>query len=217
MTAEIAVATVQGKAYYLIVNELKKRNIPFLSLTPTEPIPVEIKIVMTTEKEKHLINHKNVLVYKEREDLEAMINSALQITHGKGYYEKLTVGIDPGKALGFAVIADGKVVEAENCFSVEEAVKKIKKVLKNLSDATTTSTTVKIGNGVPAIKEDLIRALDETLPQNVVLESVEEAGTSRYINEAKHRRELKDIASAIRIAGRNGTAFQRRKPYESNS
>ncbi len=217
MTAEIAVATVQGKAYYLIVNELKKRNIPFLSLTPTEPVPVEIKIVMTTEKEKHLINHENVLVYKEGKDLEATINSALQIAHGKGHYEKLTVGIDPGKVLGFAVIADGKVVEAENCFSVEEAVEKIKKVLKNLSDATTTSTTVKIGNGVPAIKEDLIRALDETLPQNVVLESVEEAGTSRCINEAKHRRELKDIASAIRIAGRNGTAFQRRKPYESNS
>ncbi len=217
MSAEIAVATVQGKAYYLIVNELKKRNIQFLSLTPTEPVPVEIKIVMTTEKEKHLINHENVLVYKEGEDLEAMINSALQIAYGKRYYEKLTVGIDPGKVLGFAVIADGKVVEAENCFSVEEAIEKIKKVLKNLSDATTTSTTVKIGNGVPAIKEDLMRALDEALPQNVVLESVEEAGTSRYISEAKHRRELKDIASAIRIAGRNGSAFQRRKPYESNS
>lgn len=217
MSAEIAVATVQGKAYYLIVNELKKRNIQFLSLTPTEPVPVEIKIVMTTEKEKHLINHENVLVYKEGEGLEAMINSALQIAYGKRYYEKLTVGIDPGKVLGFAVIADGKVVEAENCFSVEEAIEKIKKVLKNLSDATTTSTTVKIGNGVPAIKEDLMRALDEALPQNVVLESVEEAGTSRYINEAKHRRELKDIASAIRIAGRNGSAFQRRKPYESNS
>lgn len=217
MTAEIAVATVQGKAYYLIVNELKKRNTQFLSLTPTEPVPVEIKIVMTTEKEKHLINHENVLVYKEGEDLEAMINSALQMAHGKRYYEKLTVGIDPGKVLGFAVIADGKVVEAENCFSVKEAVEKIKKVLKNLGHAITTSTTVKIGNGVPAIKEDLMRALDEALPQNVVLESVEEAGTSRYINDAKHRRELKDIASAIKIAGRNGTAFQRRKPYESNS
>jgi hypothetical protein len=172
---------------------------------------------MTTDKEKHLINHKNVLVYKEGDDLEAMINSALQTAHGKRYYEKLTIGIDPGKVLGFAVIADGKVVEAENCFKVEEAIEKIKRVLKNLSDATTTSTTVKIGNGVPAIKEDLMRALDETLPQNVVLESVEEAGTTRYINEAKHRRELKDIASAIRIAGRNGSAFQRRKPYESNS
>jgi len=217
MSAEIAVATVQGKAYYLIVNELKKRNIQFLSLTPTEPIPVEIETVMTTDKEKHLINHKKVLVYKEGDDLEAMINSALQTAHGKRYYEKLTIGIDPGKVLGFAVIADGKVVEAENCFKVEEAIEKIKRVLKNLSDATTTSTTVKIGNGVPAIKEDLMRALDETLPQNVVLESVEEAGTTRYINEAKHRRELKDIASAIRIAGRNGSAFQRRKPYESNS
>ncbi len=58
MKAEIAVATISGKAYYLIVSELKKKNIPFLSLTPDESIPTEIKVVITTEKEKRLINHK---------------------------------------------------------------------------------------------------------------------------------------------------------------
>jgi hypothetical protein len=50
-----------------------------------------------------------------------------------------------------------------------------------------------------------------------VLESVSEAGTSRYQNETKNRRGLRDIVSAIRIAGRNGHAFQRRKTDEQNS
>ena len=44
MKAKIAVATVSGKAYYLIVSELKKKNVPFLSLTPNERIPMEVKV-----------------------------------------------------------------------------------------------------------------------------------------------------------------------------
>jgi len=45
---------------------------------------------------------------------------------------------------------------------------------------------------------------------------VSEAGTDRYLNETKHRRGLRDIVSAIRIAGRNGYTFPRRKTNESN-
>jgi hypothetical protein len=217
MKANIAVATVSGKAYYLIVNELQKKNVPFLSILPNEPIPVEIKVVITTEKEKHLINHEKVLVYKDGTDTEAMINNALQIIHGKESYEKLVIGVDPGEVLGLAVLADGKVIETENCFSVGETLKKIENILRNLKNTPVTLISVKIGDGVPSYKEELLRALDKALPENVVLESVSEAGTSRYLNEAKHRRGLRDIVSAIRIAGRNGYTFQRRKTNETNS
>jgi hypothetical protein len=55
MNAEIAVATISGKAYYLIVNELKRKNVPFISLMPRQPVPIEVKVVITTEKEKELI------------------------------------------------------------------------------------------------------------------------------------------------------------------
>ena len=58
--------------------------------------------------------------------------------------------------------------------------------------------------------------LDKALPPNVVLETVREAGTSRCPNEAKHRGGLRDIVSAIQIAGRNGQEFPRRKASESN-
>jgi hypothetical protein len=70
---------------------------------------------------------------------------------------------------------------------------------------------------MPKYKEELLSALDITLPQNVVLEYVGEAGTSRTLDEAKHRRGLRDIVSAIKIAGRNGHTFQRRKTDEPNS
>lgn len=211
MKANIAVATTSGKAYYLIVNELKRRNLPFLSLIPNEEIPAEIKIVLTTEKERPLIKHENVLVYKEGAEPEELVNEALRFIHGKEEYERLVIGVDPGEIFGLAVLADGKVVETENCFSVEETVDKIMKFLKNFGKISVASISVKVGDGVPAYKEKLLESLDDALPLNVTLESVSEAGTDRYLSRTKHRRGLRDIVSAIRIAGRNGQKFPRRK------
>ena len=217
MKAKIAVATVSGKAYYLIVNELKKKNVPFISLTPNDKVPIEIKVVLTTKEEQHLIHHEKILVYNDAEEPEALINEALQAVHGKEYYEKIVIGVDPGEVFGLAVLADGKVVETENCFSLEETFGKIKNVLQSFEKTPVNSFWVKIGDGVPAYKERLLRALDDALPKNVILESVGEAGTDRYLNEAEHRRGLRDIVSAMRIAGRNGQVFARRNANESNS
>ncbi len=211
MKADIAVATVSGRAYYLIVDELRKKAVPFVSLTPFEPIPADVKVVITTEEEKQLINHEKILVYKNGADREALISTALQNVRGKEGYSKIVIGVDPGEVLGLAILADGKVIETENCFSVDETSRKISGVIRNLGDPSSTSITVKVGDGVPACKEELLKALDDALPEEVILESVSEAGTSRFLNEAKHRRGPRDIASAIKIAGRNGHSFQRRK------
>lgn len=217
MKAEIAVATVSGKAYHMIVNELRKRGVPFLSLTPAESIPAEIKVVITTQKERCLVNHDRVLVYQNEVEPETLASEALQIVQGKEYFEKIVIGIDPGEVFGVAVLADGKIIETANCFSAKETTDKVKNILKNLKNTPTDYVSVKIGDGVPAYKEKLLRGLDKALPPNVVLESVSEAGTNRNLNETKHRRGLRDIVSAIRIAGRSGHKFQRRKANEPNS
>lgn len=216
MKAKIAVATVSGKAYYLIVSEMKKMNIPFLSLTPYEPIPLEIKLVITTEKERRLIDHENILIYKEGTDPQALINQALQYVEGKDSYEKIVIGVDPGEVLGLAVLADGKVIKTENCFGIKEALEAIRYIIKSLEGVKTSSVIVKVGDGIPAYKEMLLKALDKALPSNIVLESVGEAGTDRYISGSKHRRGLRDIVSAIRIARRNGQKFTRGKGGECN-
>jgi hypothetical protein len=217
MKAKIAVATVSGKAYYLIVSELKKKNVPFLSLTPNERIPIEVKVVITTEKERPFIKHEKILTLKEETTPEALINQAMQVAQGKEHYEKIVIGVDPGEVFGLAVLADSKVVETGNCFSIEETSDKIKSILENFKTDPVTSILVKIGDGVPEYKDKLLRALDGMLPSNVVLQSVREAGTNRYISESKHRRGLRDIVSAMKIAGRNGHTFTRRKNNESNN
>jgi len=216
MKAKIALATVSGKAYYLIVNELKKVNVPFTSLTPYEPIPMEVKVVITTEKEFPLINHEKVLVFKDGMDPQALINQALQHAEGKSSYEKIVIGVDPGEVLGLAVLADGKVVKTGNCFSIKETLNEIENILKNLKEVKASFIAVKVGDGIPEYKEKLLHALDNVLPPNIVLESVSEAGTNRHISESKHRRGLRDIGSAIKIARRNGNKFARRKKDEHN-
>jgi len=214
MKAKVAVATVSGKAYFLIVNGLRERNMAFLSLIPGDSVPTEVKVVITTEKEKHLINHERILVYDSETEPDTVVNEVVKILQGKESYEKIVIGIDPGEVFGLAVLADGRVNETENCFSVQEVLNKIKNIIKDI-DVSSTVVSVRIGNGVPAYK-DLLETLDAALPPKVVLEVVSEAGTNRHINENKHRRGLRDIVSAIRIAGRVGYVYPRRKTDESN-
>lgn len=213
MKAKIAVATVQGKAYFLTVNKLKERNIGFMSLIPGETVPAGIKAVITTEKEKHKINHERILVYDSAPEPDTLINEVMKILRGKEFYEKIVIGVDPGEVFGLAIIADGKVNETGNCFSIQEALTKISSVIKNVVFSST-DVHIKIGRGVPAYKE-LLENLDSALPPEVVLEVVSEVGTNRFLNENKHRRGLRDIASAIRIAGRAGHTYPRRKTGES--
>lgn len=217
MRAKIAVVTVLGLDYYLLVSELKKRNTGFLSLTPYVPIPIEVEVVLTTEKEKPLIKHQRILTFREGIQPATLIDEALRIIQRKESFSKITIGVDPGDVFGLAVLADGKVIEAGNCFSVEETLGKIAEIVRNVESTHASSVLVKIGDGVPQYKEKLMHILDDVLPTRVLLESVRETGTDRCLNGAKHRRGLRDIVSAIQIAGRSGNRFQRRKKNGQDS
>jgi hypothetical protein len=213
MKAKVAVATVSGKAYFLIVAELKERNVPFLSLIPGKPVPTEARVIITTKEEKHLINHQKVLVFNNELELGSLVGEATRILQGKEAYERVVIGIDPGKVFGLAVVADGNVIDTENCFSIEEAMDKVESVVKSI-DPRSTVISIKIGNGFPECRGKLLNALDHALPPEAVLEVVSEAGTNRALGT--HRRGLRDIVSAIRIAGRNGYIYPRGKADESD-
>jgi hypothetical protein len=208
MKAKIALATVSGRAYYKLVNELKRKGLPFLSLKPWDPIPLDIKVVITTKEERHLVAHPNVLIFEYESNPTSIIDEAVLGVQGKRSYEKVVVGVDPGKTYGVAVLGDDNVLETLNCSGSKEAVNVI---LDDLNRFPATVSVVKVGDGAPAYTKGLLPSLDETLPQETVIEVVSEAGTSRFMNETAHRRGLRDAMSAIEIAGRNGQIFPRRK------
>ena len=207
MKEKVAVATVDGKAYFLIVNALREQNIPFISIIPGEPILTRVKLVITTEKEKDLVNYGKIFVFHGENDLENLIGDVKRILLGKELYDKIVIGIDPGEAIGLAVLADGKVIGENNCYSTNELSQSVLKSIKNLN-LEDTHVLVKIGNGTP-IYRDLLENLDDTLPLQVELEVVSEVGTDKP--QQKHTRKIRHISSAIRIAGRSGCIIRRRK------
>jgi len=215
VTEKVAVATVKGKAYFLIVNKLREQRIPFLSVVPGEPVPPEVKVAITTEKESNLVSHQKTLIFHGEGELDDLVNEVKQILDGKEAYEKIIVGVDPGEAIGLAVIADGKVITQENCFSMNELVKSIAKTVRNVNFSLT-NISVKIGNGVPVYRE-ILENLDTKLPPQVTLEVVSEAGTNKPLKESRHSRRIRHIASAMRIASRTGLIIPRGKGIATNS
>ena len=72
------------------------------------------------------------MVYNTETDPEILGSEVVKILHGKEIYETVTIGIDPGEVFGFAVIADGSVIDTENCFSSKEILNKIKNSLRTI-------------------------------------------------------------------------------------
>jgi hypothetical protein len=209
MIEKVAVATVQGKTYFLVVNKLKEQNVPFISLVPGESVPAKILMVITTEQEKHLTNHQKILVLHGEDKLNRLVEHVKVFLLGKEAYKKIVVGVDHGVAVGVVALADGKVIEEGNCFSTKELIYSILKIIRNV-DFTVTNVSVKMGKGVPVYKE-LLEGLDVALPPQVVLEVVNEAGTNKPLKENKRSRGVRHIASAKRIAERTGNIIPRSK------
>ncbi len=207
--SEIAVCTTQGRAYYMLVTELKRRGIPFLNLTPFDPIPPTIKAVITTPQEKVQIRFSRVIIYNVDEDPASAIDQALQPTGGKTEYERLVVGLDPGKTVGLAIVGDGNLIESSTSSSPEEAANAVMKALEEFKAKT---KVVKVGDGVREYQRRLLSLLDHMLPPDVRLESVAERGTTRDIGLSPRRGRLsRDARSAIRISMRSGVEVERRR------
>ena len=208
-------ATVQGKAYFLIVKKLRAQGIPFISLVPGESVPAKMTLALTTEQEKHLIKHQKNLTFHSEDELDRLVDQVKTLLLGKTAFQRLLIGIDSGVTTGMVAIADGNVIEEGNCFSTKELITSILKILRNVNFEVT-SVSFKIGNGVPFYKE-MLEGLDSDLPPQVAIEVVGEAGTNKPLKENNRSRRVRHISSAILIAGRNGKVVPRRKIFAAHS
>jgi len=212
MEAKIAVATVSGKAYYFIVNELRNRGLDFISLTPYESIPLTVQVVITTEKEHTLIKHPKVLIYREDTSASELVDEATKIVRGKTSFETVAVGVDPGKTFGVAVLSDGDILETLTCTSLNETVNAVANIFSKHQAA---AKVVKVGNLAPEYTAELLPLLDKVLPKDISLEVVHEAGTSSLGGQTIHKRGLRHAIAAVKIAERRGQVYQRQGVAET--
>jgi hypothetical protein len=206
MKTKIAVATVSGRAYYELVNELKRKRLAFQSLKPCEPIPLYIKAVLTTKEERQQISHPQILLFEPGSDPKTAVDKAILIVQGKRRYERAVVGVDPGKTYGIALLGDDKILETRTSSSLEGTVNIVVDYMKRFP---ATSRSVRVGNGPPEYAVNLIHSLNRKLPEEIMMEIVGEAGTSHPVNESVNRRGLRDAVSAVEIARRTGKVFTR--------
>ncbi len=212
MEAKVAVATVSGKAYYFLVNELKARGIDFLSLTPYESIPMTVQVVITTEKEREFIKYPVVLIYQEGAPPVDIIDEAAKLIRGKKTFQTISIGVDPGKTFGIAVLSDGSVLETLTCASLEETANVIAEVFEKHQAAV---RVVKVGNLAPSYTTEFLPLLDEILPTDITIEVVREDGTSRLGSQTVHKRRLRHVMAAVKIAERRGHMYQRKEATET--
>ncbi|MCP8320263.1 MAG: hypothetical protein H3Z52_04890 [archaeon] len=204
MPNEIAVATLDGRAHYKIMSILKEMGLKFDIVMPGEVLSPSIRLVITTEKEKSLINHEKVLSLEElSKDPYLAKEEIIDNLYSNGD-ESIIIGIDPGKRTGMAVYYRQKELMGDVLNSIDET---IAKVVKLMMSTHAKKKTVRIGNGEPEMADVMADELSKRL-RNTIIELVDERGTSSLSKIKSSRKIVRDQRSAMIIALRQGKRFR---------
>ncbi len=204
--ARVLVATVHGKPYYKIISALKSLGLQFDSVSPEEAARLGPNLVITTKEERAKIPHGKILLDSELDEEPALIKAKiLRSIMGRYQDDQLIIGIDPGRRIGLAVFYLQKEIESKVVTSVKEAVDLVSVLLNG---TTSRKKIIRIGYGDPAMARSIANMLHAGFGNQVVIELVDEHGTSLVRSVDSNRRGVRDRASARAIAMRHGRIFR---------
>lgn len=185
----IAVVTEDFSIYYELVRVLRALKKPFTSLSPSDPIPSNVGVVITTATEADKVHFRPRLVVPGPD--EASVRMAVQLADealvGKGEYSRLTFGIDPGKRTGLAVLGDGSVIVTAEVNSPDELKEQVRRVLRTHPSK---EVRFRVGHGDPPNRNRIVNAL---LELGYPVEIANERSTSRS-RAMPHMQAAMDIA-----------------------
>ncbi len=191
----IGVLTRNFRVYYELIKNLKKRDLPFASLSFDDPIPMNIGVIITTEEEKDAIDFPNLVVVEK--DIALTIDIAKRRLKGKDICNKLIIGIDPGKRPGVAIFGDGEILSTAQVSSPEKVKEIVGRALKSYP---ANETIVRIGHGDTTHRNRIINSLSKF---RLKIEISDETKTTRISDSP-------DIDAAINIALKQGREAKRR-------
>ncbi len=203
----IAVITENFSIYYDLVKALKSRELAFISLTFNDLIPSNVGVVITTKPESTKIEFQNIISIDDEltnidQAIPDAINEALKQLAGFTKLRILTIGIDPGKRPGMAVIGDSELINVFQVHAPEKVVDKLKQIIDTYPSD---NTRVRIGHGAPTERNRIINSLFEL---KIPIEIVDETSTTKNIPKKSGRTDLSDIKAAISIAFTPGTIIK---------
>jgi hypothetical protein len=173
---------------------LKERQVPFITLRLTDPVPANVKVVITTAEEAPSIrwDGDHLIIYEEALLTVDRAISALR-GNGNGHVESLVIGIDPGRRPGIAVLSGDMVIAV-----YQAGVTDVEPMLRKIAhEYHANISTVRIGNGARLMTTQIINKL---LESGFRVELVDETGTTPYVGKNIHTSLVRDIIAAINIA-----------------
>ena len=177
--------------YHSIIEEARSRRLNPIVLTPSQPIPANVGVIITTEGESESIDFsRDRMVIADKP--QATLDKAVSLLFGEDF-EQVIIGIDPGKYPGMAVLGNNKTISVHHV-SVGEVCPLIKRIMREHKDK---KLMVRIGHGARLIRSQLINGI---LDLGLAVEMVDETGTTPHLGKGVHGQVISDIIAAINIA-----------------
>ncbi len=200
---KIGIYTKNFALYHDLLEILKKRNINYISLSSLDNISNKIGVLITSHNELHNIKNKNVIAADIYENLDQVVDIAIQMLIGKDLYSRLIIGIDPGEKPGIALIGDDILLKKTNVNSPENILQAIKRYIKEYPSI---NNLIRIGNGSIIYRNRIINKL---INLNIPIEIVNEKKTTIAQNKGRCD---KDSEAAATIALIDGIKVNKRQP-----
>ena len=202
---KLGIYTKDFLLYHDLLKVLKKRKIPYVSLTSIHHIPSRIGVILTSHNELHDIKSQKVIAADAYDTIDHAVDLALQMLIGKEIYSKVYIGIDPGEKPGIAVVGDDILLQKTNVDSPEKIVTIVKRFLKEYPS---TETLIRIGHGSITTRNRIINSL---ITLEIPIEIVDETKTTSSQQTARN---VRDREAAAAIALLHGGKVQRRLPLK---
>ena len=193
----VSVATLDSRAYYSILNRLKKTNLQFVSLTPAQAKTERKGPVITTEKECEFFADSSIPIEELDENpmiMEGQILSRISSENKK----TLLIGVDPGSRMGVVIFYGDSKLGSFTVESLDELRSRLRGFVRGIPSV---KAMMRVGDGAPRLSKTISLMIRDELPE-VVIEVVDERGTttSRRRSDGLTR----DQGAAAKIARRKG-------------
>ncbi len=199
----IAAITEDFSVYRPLVEELRARNLCFVALSLKDAIPINVGVVITTEAEFDRINFDSdrIVVAKR---VRTAVDEAQRLLGGVRKYDKVIIGIDPGKYPGIAVVADEMVISVH-----QVSISRVGAVVQHvLGEQSIQNVVIRIGHGARLARSQIINML---LDLGIRVELVDESFTTPHLGRGVRGQMISDVVAAINIASLEGIPVSRQQ------
>jgi len=153
-----------------------------------------------------MIDHGNILLDNELDDEPALIKAKiLRSLMGMYQDDQLVIGIDPGSRIGVAAFYLQKEIESKVVTSIQGVVDLVTVLVKGTKSR---KKLVRIGDGDPMMARSIANKIYARFKDKIIIEFVNEHGTSAVHAMDSNRRGVRDRLSARAIALRKGRLFR---------